>query len=192
MIGIWSICRSPMVGDSSVETTATQHCSHNLTRLFRTSAWRRYPNESHPTHHNCCITQVNWPRTYAICPFAPSCPFHLQHVHTLSYTFPFFNPSGKDCLSSGSTHLRSQPWLPHAAVACKVPEPPWVQELEPEENPENPHSKWRPCQEIYGGKKQVQVQVYNTITTGMNISVDTTKNGMRCKCNNHWGLSNIC
>ena len=46
--------------------------------------------------------------TYAICPFVLPCPFHLQHVHTLSYTFPFFNPSGKDCLSSGSIHLRSR------------------------------------------------------------------------------------
>ena len=48
-----------IAGDSSVETTVTQHCSHNLTRLFRTSAWRGYPNDPHPTHSNCCITQVN-------------------------------------------------------------------------------------------------------------------------------------
>jgi hypothetical protein len=85
MIGIWSLCRSPMVGDSSVETTATQHCSHNLTRLFRTSAWRGYPNESHPTHHNCCITQVNWPMLFVHLYYpAPFIYNTFIHFHTLS------------------------------------------------------------------------------------------------------------
>ena len=83
MIGIWSLCRSPMVGDSSVETTATQHCSHNLTRLFRTSAWRGYPNESHPTHHNCCITQVNWPMLFVHLYYPPFIYNTFIHFHTL-------------------------------------------------------------------------------------------------------------